>query len=112
MMNNLKFKIKNFILSSIVKRFGKNTICKFILNKSELEALKQVDKGFLNDNGWWNSWRKKEPLDKNSKPLPWVTYSYIDGLKDKFNWAYAFTYSGLLAFYICLFTFFLYHVLI
>ena len=33
-------------------------------------------------------------------------YSYIDGLKDKFNWAYGLTYSGLLAFYICLFTFY------
>jgi len=35
-----------------------------------------------------------------------ASYSYVDGLKDKFNWAYAFTYSGLLAFYICLFTFY------
>lgn len=34
------------------------------------------------------------------------SYSYSDGLKDKFNWAYSFTYSGLLAFYICLFTFY------
>lgn len=33
-------------------------------------------------------------------------YHYIDGLKDKFNWIYALTYSGLLAFYICLFTFY------
>lgn len=33
-------------------------------------------------------------------------YSYLDGLKDKFNWAYGLTYSGLLAFYICLFTFY------
>ena len=33
-------------------------------------------------------------------------YSYRDGLKDRFNWAYAFCYSGLLAFYICLFTFY------
>ena len=33
-------------------------------------------------------------------------YSYIDGLKDKFIWAYGLTYSGLLAFYICLFTFY------
>jgi len=33
-------------------------------------------------------------------------YSYIDGLKDKFNWIYGLTYSGLLAFYICLFTFY------
>jgi MFS family permease len=33
-------------------------------------------------------------------------YSYVDGLKDKFNWIYALTYSGILAFYICLFTFY------
>ncbi len=33
-------------------------------------------------------------------------YSYIDGLKDKFNWFYALSYSGILAFYICLFTFY------
>lgn len=33
-------------------------------------------------------------------------YSYADGLKDKFNWIYALTYSGILAFYICLFTFY------
>jgi len=34
------------------------------------------------------------------------SYSYLDGLKDKFNWIYGLTYSGLLAFYICLFTFY------
>jgi len=33
-------------------------------------------------------------------------YSYKDGLKDKFIWLYGLTYSGLLAFYICLFTFY------
>ena len=33
-------------------------------------------------------------------------YSYWDGIKDKFNWIYGLTYSGLLAFYICLFTFY------
>lgn len=33
-------------------------------------------------------------------------YSYTEGLKDKFNWIYALTYSGILAFYICLFTFY------
>jgi CP family cyanate transporter-like MFS transporter len=33
-------------------------------------------------------------------------YSYTDGLKDKFSWIYALTYSGILAFYLCLFTFY------
>jgi MFS family permease len=42
---------------------------------------------------------------KHDKETP-VSYSYLDGLKDKFNWIYALTYSGILAFYICLFTFY------
>ena len=33
-------------------------------------------------------------------------YSYRQGLRDKFNWVYALSYSGLLSFYICLFTFY------
>ncbi|MEW6983724.1 CynX/NimT family MFS transporter [Colwelliaceae bacterium 6471] len=33
-------------------------------------------------------------------------YVYLDGFKDRFNWVYALTYSGILAFYICLFTFY------
>lgn len=33
-------------------------------------------------------------------------YTYKSGLKDKFTWIYALTYSGILAFYLCLFTFY------
>lgn len=33
-------------------------------------------------------------------------YSYRQGLKDAFNWLYGLAYSGILAFYICLFTFY------
>ncbi|MCL1149384.1 CynX/NimT family MFS transporter [Shewanella ulleungensis] len=46
-----------------------------------------------------------EPVNHAPGAEP-TEYGYIDGLKDKFNWAYAFTYSGLLSFYICLFTFY------
>jgi len=34
------------------------------------------------------------------------SYTFIDGLKDPFNWKFALSYSGLLAFYIVLFTFY------
>jgi len=47
-----------------------------------------------------------ESADKNKGDEAIEHYSYMDGLKDKFNWAYGLTYSGLLAFYICLFTFY------
>mgnify|MGYP000064789775 CR=1 FL=1 len=51
---------------------------------------------------------KFEPADKSTtadEKEP-ISYSYVDGLKDKFNWVYGLTYSGLLTFYICLFTFY------
>ncbi len=47
-----------------------------------------------------------ENSDRTNSNIALDNYSYIDGLKDKFNWAYGLTYSGLLAFYICLFTFY------
>jgi MFS family permease len=42
---------------------------------------------------------------QNINDLPAV-YSYKEGLKDRFNWVYGLAYSGILAFYICLFTFY------
>ncbi|WP_093328757.1 MFS transporter [Thalassotalea agarivorans] len=47
-----------------------------------------------------------EKADDQSGEQQAQTYSYAEGLKDRFNWAYALTYSGILAFYICLFTFY------
>ena len=50
---------------------------------------------------------KEKTNHQSSHPLVQEQhYSYLDGLKDKFNWIYALTYSGILAFYICLFTFY------
>jgi len=48
----------------------------------------------------------QERTDADGNKKKEEIYTYTQGLKDKFNWAYAFTYSGLLAFYICLFTFY------
>ena len=48
----------------------------------------------------------QERTDADGNTKKEEIYTYTQGLKDKFNWAYAFTYSGLLAFYICLFTFY------
>jgi MFS family permease len=45
-----------------------------------------------------NSTQKNDDTTEN--------YSYAQGLKDGFNWLYGLAYSGILAFYICLFTFY------
>lgn len=51
---------------------------------------------------------KTNPAANNAQDNSTVqqNYSYLEGLKDKFVWAYALSYSGILAFYICLFTFY------
>ena len=43
--------------------------------------------------------------EKHQHELP-EDYNYRQGLKDRFNWLYGLAYSGILAFYICLFTFY------
>jgi len=44
--------------------------------------------------------------EQASSSEPQESYSYWQGLKDRFNWVYGLTYAGLLTFYICLFTFY------
>ena len=51
-------------------------------------------------------WQDSEASATSSSNSEAENYTYADGLKDKFNWAYSLCYSGLLAFYICLFTFY------
>lgn len=54
----------------------------------------------------WLIFGKIDLSIQNSSNNNSENYTVFDGLKDKFNWLYAFTYSGLLAFYIVLFTFY------
>jgi MFS transporter, CP family, cyanate transporter len=48
----------------------------------------------------------EEPAIPADNVVTPVDYSYRQGLKDRFNWLYGLAYSGILAFYICLFTFY------
>jgi len=55
----------------------------------------------------WLMVKDKNTVQAPNKEQSTVThYTYKIGLKDDFNWRYALTYSGILAFYICLFTFY------
>lgn len=74
----------------------KNTLILFSLMSIALSLAWLLVKDKTNDTDTAN----------NQSQQPQAHYSYIDGLKDKFNWIYALTYSGILAFYICLFTFY------
>lgn len=70
-------------------------------------ALTAISVGSFFMLGMWLVFGKIDlstPVVANATPV--VEYTLLDGLKDKFNWIYALTYSGLLAFYIVLFTFY------
>ena len=70
-MNNKK-PIRNFI--------------HFILNKLNLDGwiLLFVD-SLLKQKGWFKAFRQKSSIDKSGNPLPWLTYSFIDFIKNRLD---------------------------
>ncbi|NCC71040.1 FkbM family methyltransferase [bacterium] len=42
-------------------------------------------KSYLKEVGWFKSYRKKESIDKNGQPIPWLTYSCIAFLEERLN---------------------------
>lgn len=57
-----------------------------LLRLSKLKMILSFGiKGYLHDIGWFNSFRSKMPVDHNNDPIPWVTYSFIDFIKDRID---------------------------
>src|SRR5690606_11407686 len=46
----------------------------------------QLQKSILWKYGWLKSWWYNKPIDNNKEPIPWITYSAIDFLK-QFNYS-------------------------
>jgi len=40
-------------------------------------------KGYLHDIGWFSAFQSKSPVDGEGNPIPWVTYSFIDFIKER-----------------------------
>jgi hypothetical protein len=61
-----------------------SSLLKVLGNPSHLRALLSFDKkGYLDDIGWFKAFDTKSPVDENGKPIPWVTYSFIDFIKER-----------------------------
>jgi hypothetical protein len=57
-----------------------------IAKPSRLKALLSYGhKGYLNSIGWFTAFDKKQAVDGKGKALPWVTYSFIDFIKERIN---------------------------
>jgi hypothetical protein len=46
------------------------------------------EKGYLAEIGWFKAHDKESPVDANDKPIPWVTYSFIDFISPRLNKAH------------------------
>jgi hypothetical protein len=41
--------------------------------------------GYLYEVGWFKSYSNKKPVDSQDRPIPWVTYSFIDFITGRLN---------------------------
>jgi hypothetical protein len=57
-----------------------------IAKPNRLKALLSYGhKGYLNSIGWFTAFDKKQAVDGKGKALPWVTYSFIDFIRERIN---------------------------
>ena len=75
--------LKKYGLKLILKFYTKSEILNSLLNSSQLQALNFTKSGYLINKGWWKSFENSRPQDINEKPLPWVTYSFIDFIEPR-----------------------------
>ncbi|MBM3402851.1 MAG: FkbM family methyltransferase [Bacteroidetes bacterium] len=55
-----------------------------LINPARIKTLLSFGlKGYLSEIGWFKSFETKTPLGRNSEPIPWVTYSFIDFIADR-----------------------------
>lgn len=57
-----------------------------IAKPNRLKALLSYGhKGYLNSIGWFTAFDQKQAVDGEGNALPWVTYSFIDFIRDRIN---------------------------
>jgi hypothetical protein len=61
-----------------------NLLFKVFTSPKRLRTLLSFnDKGYLDEIGWFNAFDSKTPVDQDNNPIPWVTYSFIDFIKER-----------------------------
>lgn len=56
----------------------------FILKKLGLLSLYSLRRsGYLLDKGWFQSFRAKASVDRSGRPIPWMTYAFLDFLEPR-----------------------------
>tara|TARA_R100000789_G_scaffold80476_1_gene75683 strand:+ start:33 stop:764 length:732 start_codon:yes stop_codon:yes gene_type:complete len=93
MIKFLKISLRKLTYRLAVLVGGKNYLKRKILNEEERQLVKLQDldylrnnnfnSSYLQDTGWINSAIKKEIVDRDNSPLPWMTYPFINFLEPR-----------------------------
>ncbi len=63
-----------------------SALVQLLAKPRRLHALLSFNKkGYLYDIGWFKAFDHKAPVDSDGKPIPWVTYSFIDFISERLN---------------------------
>ncbi len=55
-----------------------------LLNPAKLRVVLSLGfKGYLAEKGWFDAFKTLSAIDHEGNPIPWVTYSFIDFIKDR-----------------------------
>jgi len=55
-----------------------------LLNPAKLKVVLSLGfKGYLAEKGWFNAFKTQSAIDHEGNPIAWVTYSFIDFIKDR-----------------------------
>ncbi len=65
--------------------FNREKLLFLLANKKERALLGFKHNGYLHDIGWVNTISTDQIIDKNSQPLPWVTYPFISFIETRLN---------------------------
>jgi hypothetical protein len=67
-----------------------------VLSLLNLDApVKLLRNSGLTDEGWFNSYRKKLPVDRRGNPIPWCTYPFIHFIESRLRPDFrVFEYGG------------------
>lgn len=78
-------KIISLITNFLVRLIGKKRIVHYTFTDDETRAYNMQFYGYLDEIGWWNSFRAQKPVDINNKAIPWTTYSFIDFISGRLS---------------------------
>lgn len=60
------------------------SIIELLAKPARLRSLLSFNKkGYLKEIGWFSAFEDKTPVDRHGNPIPWVTYSFIDFIKER-----------------------------